>query len=256
MTPDDAIDAASTSALIEELYGEPLGRMEGVLHVVACLLDGGTLSVLRIGEHAPKSAHDFFALELARARCDAILTTGAILRAEPELRCGLRSAGLRAWRRDVLGVASEARVLVLTTGRNFPLDHPMLAAAGEGVIVLAPAGAGLRLPSHVELVTEEAPTPRSAIALLIARGARGVSIEAGPSVARGLYDPPAVDEVMLSIFEGEVVPEARGPRLLRAEFFDRNFVCVARAVRDEPSGRWTFSRWLSRDRRGSAAGSR
>jgi hypothetical protein len=84
-----------------------------------------------------------------------------------------------------------------------------------------------------------------------------VSIEAGPRTAVPLYDAPgAIDELMLSVYEGPLDPgRVAGTFLsdedLRARGYDR----ASSTVR----GEWRFERWLrsslSRARRGTAAGS-
>ena len=94
--PDEVAQA------IERLYGERLEDEVGVLHVASAWRDEtGRLFALRIGPDTPSSATDGFALALARARCDAILSTGKILRDEPGLRHRpdpVDPQGLTAWR--------------------------------------------------------------------------------------------------------------------------------------------------------------
>ena len=70
-------------ARLEALYGvRELPRAAGVLHVAAVWAERpDRLTVLEITAQTPKSDDDAFALSLARARADAVLTTGAILRA-------------------------------------------------------------------------------------------------------------------------------------------------------------------------------
>ena len=69
---------------VAALYGEVDWRgARGVLQVAA-VADRAWVAIA-IGPAAPSSATDRFVLGFARARSDAIVTTGAILRAEPDL---------------------------------------------------------------------------------------------------------------------------------------------------------------------------
>ena len=68
------------------LLGPGLDRALGVLHVAAVWeTPDGRYRTLRVGEGAIRSASDAVVLSAARARADAIVTTGRILRDEPEL---------------------------------------------------------------------------------------------------------------------------------------------------------------------------
>jgi len=77
-----------------------------------------------------------------------------------------------------------------------------------------------------------------------------VAVEAGPTTALALYDAPlAVDELILSHFdEPALAVEAQGPAFLepsRLEALLRPAGAPHSAV--EPSGRWSFRRWLRRE---------
>ena len=105
MTPSACRTPDDVDALARRLFGAvPID--DGVVHVTALWAPPeGERRTLLIGEHSPKSDHDFFSLNLARARADAILVTGKILREEPTLRYDLQGAGelpaaLAAWRRE------------------------------------------------------------------------------------------------------------------------------------------------------------
>lgn len=225
------------------LYGEELGAMEGVLHVVAVHAEGEARRVIKIGEHAPKSAADFFALELARARVDAIVITGAILREEPELRYAL-SSELAAWRREVLGLAEPPWLLVLTHG-DVPLDHPALAGPLRPIVFTSlEAAPALRARTPIEIAGVPAPSARLALRFLRSeRGCRSVSVEAGPTTAVPLYDEPcAIDELALSVYGGPLDPRARGGRFLDEGALERRFERVSEAS----EGEWRFERWLRR----------
>jgi hypothetical protein len=84
-------DAASVTRLAQQLYGPGFEPREGVLHVTA--VAGLARRTLRIDEHTPKSLADTVALNLARARADAIVITGKLLRDEPALSYAPGSPG-------------------------------------------------------------------------------------------------------------------------------------------------------------------
>lgn len=231
------MSAAEVDARVRALYGEALGAMEGVLHVVA--VAGSAHRVMRIGPWSPKSEADFFALELARARVEAILITGAILRAEPGLRYGL-SPGLAAWRRKVLGLTAPPWLVVLSRG-EVPLDHPALTPGPVRPLVFTSSAAARALEgASVEVVGVPRPSARGALALLSERGCHSVSIEAGPQTATGLYDPLVVDELALSVFEGTLDERARGGLFLDEGALRERMVRVSRVQ----EGEWRFERWL------------
>ncbi len=236
--------AEDVSRFAESLYGEQLGAMDGVLHVVA--IAEPERIVMRIGDHSPKSATDFFALSLARARVEAIVVTGAVLRAEPELRYELATP-LAAWRREVAGLASPPFLLVLTGG-EIPLDHPALASWARPIVFTTHAAAErMRAQARVEIVGHDAPSARAAIEhLRRVRGCRSVSIEAGPRTAVPLYDPPlAIDVLALSVFVGPLDPVARGGAFpSEAGLASAGLRRVSAARRDEASGGWRFERWV------------
>ncbi|MFK7988066.1 MAG: dihydrofolate reductase family protein [Sandaracinaceae bacterium] len=241
-TPSNAQLVARRAA---SLYGSPLGSAEGVLHVTAVARTDDGLRVMRIGP-APRSPTDFFALSLTRARVDAVVVTGGVLRAEPELRYDL-APSLRTWRG-----ADGPLLLVMTRGANLPSQHPVWESEAQPLVLTgARAAAELRraLPSRVEVVGVEAPSGRAALDYLQReRGCRSVSIEAGPSVAVPLYDAPnRIDEVVLSVYEGALPDVARGGAYIEESRLHAEFERVGGPTRvDEPSGPWVFSRWLRR----------
>ena len=224
------------------------------MHVAAvfCAADG--FRILKIGEHTPKSAADAFALSLARVRADAILSTGAILRAEPEMRAepfGPLADSLRRLRKTVYGREEPPALLVLTGGDVDP-DHPALAGWARPFVVTSGPGAARlrpRLASGVHLVELEVPSAASAIAWARDRlGARTVAIEAGPSTALPLYEGSGVvDELMLSVFEGTPPPDVVGKPFVGAARLEALFGPPRSSVRvDEPSGPWRIERYLPR----------
>lgn len=223
----DQLDSvAAIDRLVDEVYGVDLAAVSPrVLHVTSAWLRGDELVTIRINDHAPKSAFDFFVLNLCRTRADAIVTTGQILRDEPEMHHGLQGPGrvpelLEAWRRERLGKTSPPASLVLSSGRDLDLEHPVFRGPGRAIVLTSPEGEE-RLAERpgrdaVEVVAVDDPGPRRAVEVLRERfGAETVGIEAGPSTAGKLYEPPVVvDELLLSIYRGELDERARGKRFL------------------------------------------
>ncbi|MCG8590583.1 MAG: dihydrofolate reductase family protein [Proteobacteria bacterium] len=229
----------------------------GVLHGTAAWASpNGPLLCLRIDAHTPASPTDFFALSLARARADAIVTTGATLRAEPELRheagTGALARGLADWRSRVAERTAPPVSVVLTRSGELDADHALLAdparrvwiATGEdGARALAPR----RLPAHVEVWTLAQPSLRAVVAgLRSERGLGTVVVEAGPSAARELYTPPvAVDELWLSLCGVEPAPDVveHAPLPSLTELEHRLGPPRSGVDGDEPSGPWSFRRY-------------
>ena len=234
---------------LARLYGDVDWRgARGVLHVAAIAATSHV--VIAIGPHAPSSPTDRFVLGFVRARCDVIVTTGATLRAEPELVHRLsetpeEEAALRSWRERVLGRTEAPMLVVLSRSGDLPVDHPALAAAPGGFVWTSRQGRARMGAKRgpLEVVAEEGggSGARSGIAAAIdfalsRAGVETVALEAGPSVSRALYprgssgasgrsvslssvpsdspDRPAiegrVDELLLSRFEGELPPDAIG----------------------------------------------
>jgi hypothetical protein len=213
---------------IRELYRADLLAPAGVVHVTSAWRDpGGRLFSLRLGPKTPRSATDSFALELARARVDAIVTTGQILRDEPGLTSALRDPALIAWRRERLGKLAPPRVVVLSRDRHLDRSHPLFTTAEVSV-----RNANLR-----EVLAE----------LRDEQGVASVAIEAGPATTRALYEEPlGVDELMLSICRmRELPPGVRGGELLGLDSLNRLFRQRNEQVRHEESGAWSFLRLRS-----------
>jgi riboflavin biosynthesis pyrimidine reductase len=253
--------AADCARRVRALYGSDLSRDAGVVHVAAAWRESAARWVtLRIVDAAPRSATDRFVLNVVRARADAVVTTGRILREEPALRHALEGAGreaeaLRAWRAEVLGRTDPPSSLVLTSGRGLDLRHPVLAEtkAPPSVVFTSAAaaeriaGEARRVGSDVVVVGHASPGLREAIAhLRRERGCRTIAIEAGPSTARVLYeDPVGVDELVLSLYlEPDLPGEVRGGSFASPERI-RDVFGAPRAATDsvEESGRWRFERY-------------
>ncbi len=250
----DEVDARARA-----LYGEPLGPARGILHVVAVARVGGALRVIRIGEHAPASPTDAFALTLARARVDAILVSGGVLRAEPALAYAPLPEGFAAIR----GERGPPWLCVLTERGAIAADHPVWSSAARLLVYAGPTAELEGLPPHVEVVRAVAPSARGALRhLLEERGCASVSVEAGPRVAVPLYEEPSmIDELALSVFEGALDPRAIGGAFVDEGAIASMALAGGPTAVDEPSGRWAFARYLrrgrlSRARRGTAGGSR
>jgi riboflavin biosynthesis pyrimidine reductase len=268
-------DRPSPSALVAErvrrLYGDrgndALADPAGVIHVAAVGREpDGELVVLEINHATPRSAHDRFALDLARARADVIVTTGAILRAEPGLRYELasdRADALHTWRMDQLGRPTPPLVVVLTGREDIDLDHPTLHGWAQPWIFTnvdcAKALHG-RLPRHVGLAGVPSPDLQTLVDWARRRfDARTITIEAGPTTTRPLYRPSEephggsagserpgfVDELMLSVFEGTIPSAARGDRFVSERTLERCFTHRHEGdVVQEDSGPWRFVRLL------------
>ena len=240
-------------ARLRALHGAVV-REPGVLHVAAVWrTPGGGLRVLRIRPGTPRSETDFLVLNAARACADAVVTTGKILREEPEVSHALQGSpgaveALARWRRDVLRRDRPACSAVLTSGRELDLDHPLLRSGHALLFVPEEAVDRLRADvgsREIEVVGSPSPDLRALVTWLReARGLRTISIEAGPSTALELYASPlGIDELWLSIFEGELDPELAGAEFPALAQIAHLLPEGAPGVRvDEPSGPWSFSR--------------
>jgi riboflavin biosynthesis pyrimidine reductase len=252
----ESAGAGLIESRLRALYGA-VPDAPGVVHVTAVWCPAaGPPRVLRINEATPKSDTDFFVLNATRARADAILTTGRILREEPGVSHALQGPDAKAledWRTRTLGKTEPPLTLVLSSGRDLDLDAALLQGPGKVVLFtgaeaaarLAPAAQGRAL----KIVSDPTPSIRSAIQWLRGQGARTISIEAGPSSARELYAVPVlVDELLLSIFEGRQLPEGvEGPEFLPLEKLREMLPHATPPVRiEEPSGPWSFQRLARR----------
>jgi len=175
--------------------------------------------VLRIGPESPCSARDAQWLAEARAWAEAIVTTGRILREEPQLVHHPAATG-------AMGTGSPPRLLVLTRAGVDPA-HPALHAGLPFELYAGPLREGL---AHLRR----------------RHGVRRMLVEAGPSTALSLYDDPlAVDALWLSRFlEPTLAPALRGGPFLGPERLASLFARhSAPERRREESGRWCFQRY-------------
>lgn len=253
------VRALRSSRDVEEalggLIGEVPARDAGVIHVTSVWESpSGALHTLRIGPATPKSAHDLFLLQSTRARADAILVTGKVLRDEPLLVYALEGPGssgpaLRAYRRECLGRDEPPWLLVLTARADLDPAHPALSGWARPVVLTSPESAARltgRLDPSIDIVALAPLGVREAIAhARVARGARTVSLEAGPSTTAPLHAPPeVVDELVLGIFRGPAPPrEVLGGELPPLARLEERFPLrsVPRRVEEE-SGPWEFRR--------------
>lgn len=222
-----SISIFGLTTLLVTVFGHPL-TTTGLLQTVAAYRTRlGALRVIRIHPETPQSDIDQFSLMVSRARADAILTSGQNLRLEPHGTHTLQGPGnlaetLATWRREHLGKTSPPHLLVLTRGRDLNLDHPALNYNGR-VFVFTTEESAFALEAAaaergIEVVGAAEPSPAAAVEFLRQElGAATISVEAGPTVARELYDPVMVDEIQLSIFDPP--DPAALPGSIRGPFF-------------------------------------
>ncbi len=259
---------------IDALFGPGIDwRLEnGVVHVTA--IGASSRAALAIGPDAPRSETDRFVLGFARARADVIVTTGAILRAEPELvhrtaEDPAQAAAWTRWRAERLGRTEPPELLVLSASGALDLAHPAVRAAPRTIVWTTEAGRarlGRVDAARVEVIMPSADSADSAdsaggaaqAALAAAlRGLRErtgatrvetIVIEAGPRATAGLYACPRsaqeIDELLLGVFEGGCFPAVAGPLMPETDRLAQCFCAAPRSrVRvEEPSGPWRFER--------------
>jgi riboflavin biosynthesis pyrimidine reductase len=258
-------DAKSQLARVQAqagaIYGELSPAPTGVIHTVSAVRTRasasqhsplGQLHVIKIEEAAPKSSSDFFVLNLWRVHCDAILTTGQILRAEPTLsyaQQGPLALGLTYYREQVLGKTGVTKCAILTRGSQLPAEHPVFReSSGLQLLVLTHpqhvAELQRLLEDRVEVVGLAQLDARGALDFLKRTGAHTIGVEAGPSVAGTLYAAPAVVEhLMLSICEAPIEARSVGGALPVDEELFAGLRLVSEVTRTEESGEWRFQHW-------------
>ncbi len=238
------------------LFGAPLRERPALGHVAAVWSpDDRHRHVLRIEPRTPRSDTDRFVLGLSRARADAIVTTGAILRAEPTLRFDLQGPGagaLMRWRVDVHELGPPT-VLILTRGA-LDFDHPALKGPARVVLYVPDDRVDfvrrqLKSFRWITVCGDATPTLERALDWLRReRACTSISIEAGPSTASPLYEGDgAVDELLLSRWTG---PEP-DPDLIAGDLPDdttlhRTMERVHTSPVDDDG--WVFERWVRRER--------
>ena len=248
--------SAGLEMQIHLVFGHPL-TTTGVVQPVALYRPRpGTFRVLRITPETPRSDLDQFSLMVSRARADAIITTGQNLRLEPTGTHEIQGSGtlpqaLSAWRRETLAKTSPPHLLVLSRGKDLDLDHPAFKYRGrvflftseESAFALEAAAA----ERGIEVVGAAEPSPAEAVEFLRQElGAATISVEAGPSVSRQLYDPVIVDEIQLSIFDppdpAALPGSIRGPFFLDEARLRELYRWSPGFSETTADGRWTFYR--------------
>jgi hypothetical protein len=154
---------------------------------------------------------------------------------------------LAAWRRERLVLGAPPWLLVLSSGRDLDPAHPGFHGETRPLLfVPASAAEAVRerfAQTDVRVASVPKPSVRLALDHLERLGARRITIEAGPTTARVLYEEPArVDELWLASYAGERPPDGViGERFVAEERLSAALPTASSpAPRDEPSGRWTF----------------
>lgn len=247
-------DAKSVDRAARTLFGSPIDTRPPVSHSGAVWNDpeSGLLTTLRIEGHQPKSDLDFLTLHIARARADAIVITGKILRDEPELRYDLRADprwgdALTQWRARRWGLWESPWILILTRSGEIDFAHPVFHGWGRPVIFTSDATAERKLAaSPVPVVADEAPSIRRALTHLHqSRDAQCISVEAGPSTAIQLYERPTiVDELLLSVYLGSSLDDrAKGAPLIELARLRKRFRSETSSIHRSQLGHWSFHRF-------------
>jgi riboflavin biosynthesis pyrimidine reductase len=253
-------DHADVTRAVRTVYGRDISGATGIIHATAVWRSPeGSLATLNINADTPPSRLDRFVLNLARARADAIITTGKVLREEPSVTPLLigsldEVAPLVDWRREVLGKEGHPLALVLTSGRSLDLDHPFFRSPIQAIVFTSHDAASDIMPAaqerSIEVVSHPTPSIIAAATFLQKEmDSSTVAIEAGSSTSLQLYRPSlVVDELLLSEFLGPALPPSvkgapfLGPASIEEAFPGRSepYEVV------EPSGPWRFRRWTAR----------
>lgn len=247
-------DGDSVAAFCERAFGADVAKDRGVVHSAAVWDGPHGPRVIAIGPHAPKSDLDAFLLHLARARADVIVTTGKILRSEPNLAHDLGVAfgfdrALVDYRARHVGRSGRARVAVLTNG-DVDFAHRALHGWAEPW-VFVPKSAKRELDARAEmhgikLVRFPVLDLDTALEAIIRDGAETISIEAGIATTAARYATGrGFDELVLSRFvEPAIDARAIGPAFRERSELERIYGApVAVFDVDEPSGRWSVERF-------------
>jgi len=252
-SPVELTDAASVDRAARDLFGSPFETRPTVSHSFAAWRSAkdAPLTTIRINEHGPKSDLDFLALHIARARADAIIITGKILREEPGLSYDLRADprwgdALVSWRERRWGLLDPPWLLILTAGGDIDFDHPVFRGWARPMIFTNDRTAARKLAAApCPVVSDESPDIRRAIQhLQVARECECVSIEAGPSTSRTLYERPiAVKELLLSLYlDAQLDERAQGAPLVSLSEVRRLFRSETSATHRDQGKHWSFHR--------------
>jgi len=246
-------DAASVDRAARALFGSSLDTRPAVSHSAAVWRadEDEPVTSIRINEHGPKSDLDFLALHIGRARADGIIITGKILREEPTLTYDLRADprwgdALVSWRERRWGLTDPPWLLILTSRGEIDFDHPVFHADVRPLIFTTDRAASRKLAAaSCPVVADESPSIQRAIQHLhVTRECDCVSIEAGPSTARVLYERPMlVKELLLSVYlEASLDERAKGAPLVKLSDVRRLFHSETSATHRESGKHWSFHR--------------
>lgn len=243
--------AGEVSSLLLEMFGPNLASGHGVIHVTAVATNR---QVLKITSESPTSLYDAFVLSMSRARAHYIVTTGKILREEPDLThdylgSALAQRAFLEWRSDVVGIDEPVHVLVLTSGKGVDESHSIFRGPRPVTILTSKQGATtLRDQSFdvAEVVVLDEPNIRKVIDFA-ARGSNTstVSVEAGPSTAAVLYESPiVVNELLLSTYHGAVSPTLLSGSFVGEDVLGELFHLESSCRIRNEDGDWTFERYV------------
>ena len=246
-------DTRSVDRAARALFGSPLDTRPSVSHSFAAwrASPDAPLTTIKINEHGPKSELDWLALHIARARADGIIITGKILRDEPKLSFSLRADprwgdALESWRVRRWGLCEPPWILILTGSGEIDFEHPVFHGWARPLIFTSDRAATRKLAAApCPVVADEAPDIRRAIRYLQrGRGCECVSIEAGPSTARELYERPmAVKELLLSVYLDPVLdPRAQGDPLVDLSTVRAIFRTETSTTHRDAGQHWSFYR--------------
>jgi hypothetical protein len=246
-------DTSSVDRAARALFGSALDIRPAVSHSFAAWREAPDkpLTTININEHSPKSELDWLTLHIARARADGIVITGKILRDEPNLAFSLVADprwgdALVSWRERRWGLCEPPFILILTKAGDIDFDHPVFHGWGQPVIFTTDRTATRKLAAApCPVVSDEAPDIRRAIRhLQLERNCECVSIEAGPSTARDLYERPMlVKELLLSIYLGPSLDErAKGDPLVMLSKVRDLFRRETSTTHRDGSQHWSFHR--------------
>jgi hypothetical protein len=246
-------DLASVERAARALFGAALDVRPAVSHSFAAWSTGehALLTAIRINEFGPKSDLDFLALHIARARADGIVITGKILRDEPNLSFDLRADprwgdALVSWRERHWGLVDQPWLLILTGLGDIDFSHPVFHGGVRPIIFTSDRVASRKLAAApCPVVADEAPDIRRAVQhLQLSRDCDCVSIEAGPSTARTLYESPvAVKELLLSVYtETSLDERAQGAPLVKLSEVRGMFRTETSAAHRTQGQHWSFHR--------------
>ena len=246
-------DPASVDRAARALFGSALDTRPAVSHSTAVWRadEDAPVTSIRINEHGPKSALDFLALHMGRARADGIIITGKILREEPNLTYDLRADprwgdALVDWRERRWGLSEPPWLLILTGRGDIDFDHPVFHGWVKPLIFTTDRAASRKLAAApCPVIADAAPDIRRAIEhLQVARECECVSIEAGPSTTRALYESPrVVTELLASVYlEPSLDERAQGAPLVKLSEARRMFRSETSATHRDQGQHWSFHR--------------